>query len=60
MGEGPPQVKGEAGSGGWGGSQPVKGALAVGSYLWAALGGGDGLTPDKEKPESEGLSWRNL
>lgn len=22
--------------------------------------GGDGPAPDKEKPESEGLSWRNL
>lgn len=22
--------------------------------------GGDGLAPDKEKPESEGLSWKNL
>lgn len=57
-------MKGKLGVGGGAGSQPVEGALAGGRELplgsTAAPGGGDGLAPDKEKPESKGLSWRNL
>lgn len=42
--------------GGW--DQPEEGR--GGGEPPRAGGCGDGLAPDKGKPESEGLSWRNL
>lgn len=58
----------------WGRGHEVKRKLGVrvrlGVSLRSGIGGrelplgrilcGDGLAPDKEKPESEGLSWKNL
>lgn len=54
----------------WGRGHEVKGKLGVKVRLGGGIEGrelplgrihgGDGLAPDKEKPESEGLSWKNL
>ena len=43
----------------WGRGLEVKGKPGVWGR-WHGIGGGDGLAPDKEKPESRGLGCRNL
>lgn len=59
MGEGP-EAKGKQGVGGRLGASLRRGLWGGRELPLGRIPGADGLAPDKEQPESEGLSWKNL